>query len=141
MEYTENEKKTWGAVYEKLMDEKNALLRGKGHAQMVVEELIGARLYTGPMFGSPLGGSNPWTAVSRAEQLLMRRSCDAEKYNAVLRLFTGPCQYSKEEMEAAKQSGTMCPPFLQQQCEKTHILPPQARHHCCRVCISRLRIP
>ena len=32
------------------MDEKNALLKEKGLALMREEELIGARLYTGPLF-------------------------------------------------------------------------------------------
>ena len=38
------------AVFLKLMDEKNALLRERGLALMVEVELIGARLYTGPLY-------------------------------------------------------------------------------------------
>ena len=32
------------------MSEKNAQLKGMGEAELIEEELIGGRLYTGPMF-------------------------------------------------------------------------------------------
>ena len=37
-------------VFEELMARKNARLKEKGLALMIIEELIGARLYTGPLF-------------------------------------------------------------------------------------------
>jgi hypothetical protein len=50
VQYSSSRTGTPLAVFVKLMDEKNALLKGKGLAPMMEEELIGARLYTGPLF-------------------------------------------------------------------------------------------
>ena len=36
--------------YEALMADKNAQLQKAGHSPLIIEEVIAARLYTGPMF-------------------------------------------------------------------------------------------
>ena len=73
-------------VFERKMDEKNRLLRAKGHAQLILVEVIGTRLYTGPMF---------------------------EKYNLVLRFFTGKDHYTAEELGGMGKDGL---PYLLKQC-------------------------
>ena len=68
------------------MDEKNHMLRAEGHAQLLLVEVIGARLYTGPMF---------------------------EKYNLVLRFFTGKQHYTAEELGGKGKDGLS---YLLKQC-------------------------
>ena len=60
------------AFYAVRMDAQNARLKSKGHTAMTVEELVGGRLYTGPMF---------------------------EKFNGVLRCFSAPLERSKDSRE------------------------------------------
>lgn len=49
------------AELESEMERRNVDLRALGHAEMVREELIGGRLYTGPMFESiRTAGLKPW---------------------------------------------------------------------------------
>ena len=73
------------------MRAKNLELRAKGHTELVKEEVVGARLYTGPMF---------------------------EKYNFVLRFFTGKTRYTNEELGRKGESGL---PFLLRQCAAFHL--------------------
>jgi hypothetical protein len=89
-------------VFERKMDEKNRLLRAKGHAQLILVEVIGTRLYTGPMF---------------------------EKYNLVLRFFTGKDQYTAEELGGKGTDGL---PYLLKQCARHE--PTAPRPLCLRCC-------
>ena len=97
--YSSGRKGTPLKVFEALMAVRNNELRESKHAQMIVEELVGARLYTGPMF---------------------------EKYNLVLRFFTGKPKYTAEELEGKGKDGLPFKgkdglPFLLKQCETFHI--------------------
>jgi hypothetical protein len=67
------------AVYYAKMAEKNRELRDKAHAELIEVEVVGARLYTGPMF---------------------------EKYNLVLRFHTGKARYPKADVDAAEEATT-----------------------------------
>ena len=72
------------SIYEERMHAKNEELAAANHTRMVIEEVVAGRLYTGPMF---------------------------EKYNAVLRFFSGKSRYTVEEKI----------PVLQQRCEDIHL--------------------
>lgn len=78
------------AFYLERMGEKNAQLQAAGQAPMLEEELIAARLYSGPMFA---------------------------KYNGALRFYTGKQSYSKSEVAACANAKQPCPSYLQAQCE------------------------
>ena len=78
-------------VYKAKMGAVNDQLDAHGFAKMELTELIGARLYSGPMYA---------------------------KYNGALRFFTGKESYSADEAKSME----MCPPFLQQQCERDYKL-------------------
>ena len=118
------------AVYEALMREKNAALASKRHAELIIEEVVGARLYTGCALAALLLQSIPDLARGRCERHLpsLTRTCPVfascvgsrrpmfEKYNFVLRLFTGPTRYSASELALAAATGRRCPSFLQAKC-------------------------
>ena len=79
-------------VYEKKMERLNEQLISEGLAPLILEELIGGRLYTGPMY---------------------------EKYNAVLRFFSvkNPADGSVRTQYASE--GEL--PFLQKKCGSMHL--------------------
>ena len=105
------------ADHVKLMAEKNLLLQAKGHALMLVEELIAARLYTGPMVRRRRIAE--CAALSVVCLLLAHCLCPLprlpqyEKFNLVLRFFTGASEYTAAELPNGRKSL----PFLQVQCE------------------------
>ena len=100
-------------VFQEKMAELNAKLESKKHTRMVLEELIGGRLYTGErkqcqQLLQPPPSSPPPSPPPAHRPAPFAAGPMYEKYNAVLRFFSGQPQYAS----AADV------PFLQKKCER-----------------------